>query len=217
MVYYPGGEKMGDHFIRLVETIADNKFVLGDRLVEVGFSGPRLEAALSSIAIAQGELGHARTLYSWVSGLRGKKGDPTIVKQSGKAFRFLTRIDQWISLISGLYTATTAHDIVLRAMMEARPHETASRIHKLIEEQKEHLSYAKEWIQHLLEEEGSIPKRLKECISEFYQETYAWLEFIETQTDLIEKGYLSVNEKLTVQFQRIFEDQNLLGGITLAQ
>ena len=52
-------------WVNVLEALADDDFVAGNRLVEVGISAPELQSALAAVAIAQGELGHARHLYHW--------------------------------------------------------------------------------------------------------------------------------------------------------
>ena len=107
-------------FTDLLETIADNKYLMGDRLVEIGISGPRLESTLSAIAMAQGELGHARLLYNWSLDLKNFKGSkPEIEKQTGKAFKFIEKVNDWCSLIAALYTINVSLDIALRAILDA--------------------------------------------------------------------------------------------------
>ena len=80
-------EQNNTSLIELAETIADNKYILGDRLVEIGVSGPKLEATLSAIAMAQQELGHSRLIYRWSYDLKGINGSKVEIKdQTGKAF-----------------------------------------------------------------------------------------------------------------------------------
>lgn len=200
---------MVNSFIRLLENIADNKHVLGDRMVETGFSGPTLEAVVSIFAIAQGELGHARVLYSWASRLRGGQGDPDIAKQTGKALGFLSEIDDWIKLVSAMYTVTIAHDVLLRSIFEARPEESASRVHKVIEEQKEYFLYAKAWVQQLLKDKGAVPKHMKKTLDHHHREVLSWLESIENQRELFEGGHLKAAGKLSEQFREKFEEGQL--------
>src|SRR5699024_7481282 len=98
------GQSQTDVLIELLETIADNKYVMGDHLVEVGVSGPNLESTVSSIAMAQSELGHARLLYHWVEELKtGSKKKIDIKGQTGKSFQSANETNDWISLIANLF------------------------------------------------------------------------------------------------------------------
>ncbi|OMP67290.1 Phenylacetic acid catabolic protein [Domibacillus epiphyticus] len=187
----------------ILETIADNKYLLGDRLVEVGISGPRLESTLSAVAMAQGELGHARLLYNWSLDLKGFKGSkPEIEKQTGKAFPFVERVNDWLSLIAALYAVNLSVDIVLRAILEADEKEVASRIHKLVREQKEHIVYTEGWVQQLLEDSAPIQEKFQGYLDSFILEAVSWLKSIEGKKELADGNYILPNAQLAEEFDR---------------
>jgi ring-1,2-phenylacetyl-CoA epoxidase subunit PaaC len=196
-------------FIELLETIADNKYVLGDRLVEIGVSGPNLEATLAAVAMAQGELGHARLLYNWCFDLRGVKGKKSEIRgQTGKAFRGVVNVHNWISLIAALYTVNTAINIVLQSALESGRSKVASRIQKLIREQQDHIIYAKNWAEQLRHDQGAVPRRFRESLNGIIDEAYAWLAKIETNEELQSEGYLPKNVKLTEKFREQLKELN---------
>jgi ring-1,2-phenylacetyl-CoA epoxidase subunit PaaC len=196
-------------FIELLETIADNKYVLGDRLVEIGVSGPNLEATLAAIAMAQGELGHARLLYNWCFDLRNMKGKKAEIHgQTGKAFRGVVNVHNWISLIAVLYTVNTAINIVLQSALESCHSKVASRIQKLIREQQDHIIYAKNWAEQLCRDQGAVPHRFRESLKEIIDEVYAWLAEIEKNQELQAEGYLPKNVKLTEKFKEQLKELN---------
>lgn len=189
-------------FIELLETVADNKYVLGDRLVEVGVSGPNLEATLSAIAMAQGELGHARLLYNWTFDLKGHKGKkPNIEKQTGKAFKGVVEVHDWISLIAALFTVNTAIDLVLKTVLEANHTEVAPRVNKLLREQKEHIIYSRNWAQQLLKDRGAIPRKFKEALDQIIPEVESWIKAVEQKTELVDEGYILKESQLYSKFQ----------------
>lgn len=189
-------------FTQLLESIADNKYVLGDKLVDIGMGAPTIEAATSAVAMAQGELGHARVLYNWVFDLRGGTGSkPEIRGQTGKAFQSVLACHDWISLISALYIVDVAHDLVLRNILEQRRTDVASRIHKLIKEQKEHILYSHGWAVSMLNDQGSIPSRFSKELEKQIPEAVKWLEGIEKTSALVEEGFISANAGLAKRFQ----------------
>ncbi|OLN21274.1 phenylacetic acid catabolism protein [Domibacillus antri] len=190
-------------FTNVVEKIADNKYLLGDRLVEIGVSGPRLESTLSAIAMAQGELGHARLLYSWaldLSGFSGKK--PEIESQTGKAFQFIEQVDDWVSLIAALYTVNASVDIVLNAVLKAENTDIVSRIQKLIREQKEHMMYTEGWIRQLREDSKPVQQKLQQYLDAYTLEAAEWLESLDADKTLQEGGYLSNDSALAEQLSQ---------------
>jgi 1,2-phenylacetyl-CoA epoxidase catalytic subunit len=189
-------------FTVLLESIADNKYVLGDQLVDIGMGAPTIEAATSAIAMAQGELGHARVLYNWVFDLRGGTGQkPEIRGQTGKAFQFVMNCNDWISLIAALYAVDVAQDLVLRNILEQRRSDVATRIHKLIKEQKEHILYSYGWAVSMLNDQGSIPTRFRNALEKNIPETVKWLEEVEKNSALVAEGFISKDAEFAKKFQ----------------
>ncbi|MEH7379305.1 Phenylacetic acid catabolic protein [Bacillus sp. JJ1533] len=184
--------------IELGETIADNKFILGDRLVEIGISGPTLEGTLSSIAMAQQELGHSRLLYRWVSELTGVKSE--VKTQTGKAFRQNVQIGNWIELIAGLYVTNVAVDLVMKAMLEANNPNVNPPFTKMLKEQQEHLIYSESWCEQLLLDKGSIPRRCREAIAKTAQEAKEWLIKIENDMYFVTENIIPKDARLVEQF-----------------
>src|SRR5579884_944697 len=56
---------------RLLSSLADNKYVLGRRYAEWCTGAPMLESAVAAAAMAQDELGHARSFYPLLRGFPG--------------------------------------------------------------------------------------------------------------------------------------------------
>ncbi|WHY58757.1 Phenylacetic acid catabolic protein [Peribacillus simplex] len=189
--------------ITLIETIADNKFILGDRLVEVGVSGPDLEGTLAAIAMAQSELGHARLLYNWGTNLKSGKGSKKEVKeQTGKAFDSIVQIGEWIQLIAGLYSMNTAlHTLITALTSHQKGSEIELQFNKLAREQLEHILYSKNWALKLLNDGGSIPARFGRAFKLCEQEVITWLKQVENNSVLIENEILPVNSNLVISYK----------------
>ncbi|MBP1156986.1 MULTISPECIES: Phenylacetic acid catabolic protein [unclassified Paenibacillus] len=187
-------------FIETIETIADNKYVLGDLLVEIGVSGPDLEATLSMIAMAQGELGHARLLYNWAFDLKGTKKQE-IERQTGKAFASVVAVNSWIDLIGSLYVVNVGLELALKAMLDGRHADVVNRINKLLKEQKEHIIYSRGWVEQLLNDQGAVPRKIDESIKKVTTEVRSWLKSLEDSAALVEEGYLKAGVNLTDPFQ----------------
>ena len=195
-----GGMK---EFIHLLETMADNKMVLGDRLVEVGVSGPNLEATISSVALAQAELGHARLLYNWAFDLKHGGGEkPDIKEQTGKAFQYGLKINNWITLIAGMAVISHAIDVVLEAISSSGRQELASKLSKMVREEQEHVMFADDWAQLLLHDRGKIPHLFKEAIESARKEAERWLEDVEGNQQLKQEGLIPENIPLVNQFRQ---------------
>lgn len=191
--------------INLIEGIADNKYVLGDRLALIGFGAPDVESSLASLAMAQGELGHSRILYNWVFDLKGIKGKkPDIEGETGKSFKELRVIDGWVKLIAGFYAVNVGMDIVLDAMAETKNEDVIANINKLYLEHKEHCIYSEGWAIKLLNDVGGVPRKFKEELNKIIPQVGEWLQEIENANGL--ESYLTHNNlfaKFTNQINNI--------------
>lgn len=205
-----GGTK---EFIHLLETMADNKLVLGDRLVEVGVSGPNLEATISSVALAQAELGHARLLYNWAFDIKNGGGEkPDIKEQTGKAFQCGVKIDNWITLIAGMDVISHAIDVVLEAISSSGRQELASKLSKMVREEEEHIMFADGWAHLLLRDRGKIPHLFKEAMESARKEAEGWLQEVESNQQLKQERFIPENVQLVGQFRerlRFLEEEGV--------
>ncbi|MEH7225496.1 Phenylacetic acid catabolic protein [Bacillus sp. JJ1566] len=190
--------------IELGETIADNKFILGDRLVEIGISGPTLEGTLSSIAMAQQELGHSRLLYRWVSDLSGVKSE--VKNQTGKAFQQNVEIENWVELIAGLYVTNVAVDLVMKALLDANNPNVNPPFTKMLKEQQEHLIYSQSWCEQLLLDKGSIPRRCQSAIAKTAQEAREWLIKVENDMYFVTENIIPKDARLVEQFDATIQE-----------
>ena len=65
----------------LLSSLADNKYMLGRRYAEWCTGAPMLESAVAAAAMAQDELGHARSFYPLLRGFpRGRDAIPAKVR-----------------------------------------------------------------------------------------------------------------------------------------
>lgn len=195
-----------EKLVQIAETIADNKYVLGDRLVEVGISGPNIEATLSSIAMAQQELGHARLLYRWAQELQGKDSNIDVKEQTGKAFKRNIDISNWIELITSIYVSNIAINVVTKSIVDANNPNVKTPFSKMFREQVEHLIYSKSWSQKLLQDKGSIPSATKKALQDVAKEAREWLEDIEKNQSLIDEKLIVQNANLVEKFESELKD-----------
>ncbi|WP_054636972.1 Phenylacetic acid catabolic protein [Thalassobacillus sp. C254] len=202
--------------VELAETIADNKFIMGDKLVEIGVSGPNLEASLSSISMAQGELGHARLIYRWAHEVQGQRGGKDVKSQTGKAFEQIVQASNWVELIAGFYVNNVAIDLVMKELMKGNGNELKAPFSKMLNEQYDHLVYSKDWSHQLLQDTGSIPGRFKQEVDKAMKEAVAWLSTIEKDSDLISSGAISPQSNLSSECKEIVEELPLDRNVSYA-
>ncbi|WP_026576766.1 Phenylacetic acid catabolic protein [Bacillus sp. UNC438CL73TsuS30] len=200
--------------VEVAETIADNKFILGDRLVEIGISGPNLEATLSSIAMAQAELGHARLMYKWANELQGLNGTKIeVTGQTGKAFPSVVNTTNWIGLIACLYAVNVAVDLVMKAMIHTNHSKVNTPFSKMLKEQEEHLLYSKSWCKQLLNDTGAVPKTFRKEVEIVTVEVGQWLRTVENDELLISEKIFTENSNLTALFKESIEKLTSLGDV----
>ncbi|MDQ6600160.1 phenylacetic acid catabolism protein [Bacillus salipaludis] len=200
--------------VEVAETIADNKFILGDRLVEIGISGPNLEATLSSIAMAQAELGHARLMYKWANELQGLNGTKIEVRgQTGKAFPSVVNTTNWIGLIAGLYAVNVAVDLVMKAVINTNHPKVNTPFSKMLKEQEEHLLYSKSWCKQLLNDTGAVPKTFRQELEKVTVEVGQWLRTVENDELLISEKIFRENSNLIALYKETIEKLISLGDV----
>ena len=103
--------------ISLIGSLADNKSALGRRYGEWAVSAPTIESAVAAAAMAQDELGHARSTYPVLAKLGVEREDEGL--DAGQPLELLAReLPDWASMIAanlvvdGILTTfvATAHD-----------------------------------------------------------------------------------------------------------
>lgn len=198
--------------IEVAETIADNKFVLGDALVEIGISAPNLESSLASVAMAQAELGHARLLYRWVDDLVGTKRD--VQKQTGKAFSKVVNTSSWVSLIANVYVVNLAVDLVMRAILDNKNPNINPPFTKMLKEQHEHLVYSRNWCQLLLEDKGAVPRVFTSALEEVCTEVEQWLTKVSTDQSLINDSIILKDNQIVSGFNREINSLKTNGSVS---
>lgn len=210
-------DQNNNSIINLAETIADNKYILGDRLVEIGVSGPTLEATLSAIAMAQQELGHSRLIYRWANDLKGVNGSKVEIKdQTGKAFSRNVQVKNWIELIAVLYATNVSVDLVMKAIIAGNNKEINHPFSKMLKEQNEHLIYSRIWCKQLLNDQGSIPATFQLALEKVMIEVVDWLKTIENDHQLISENIINENANLVSECKEIVNELLNVGAVSNA-
>ncbi|CAM3809091.1 Phenylacetic acid catabolic protein [Alicyclobacillus pomorum] len=166
-------------WVNVLEALADNKFVLGDQLVEVGISAPELQSALAAVAIAQGELGHARHLYHWSHELQGI--DKDVAEESGNSLPILQFHENWIELMVSVLGLNVATKVVLDYLRQVGGAAVVQKTTKMLDEMDEHITFATEWCRRFRHETGAIPRLYEESVTRLVREFSTWLHKIEQQ------------------------------------
>src|SRR5438046_1907497 len=102
----------------LLSSLADNKYVLGRRYAEWCTGAPRLESAVAAAAMAQDELGHARSFYPLLRGfgMTPHMDDKDWQRASTSAVACLDRpFEHWTDYIAANVLLDTTFTTLLEA------------------------------------------------------------------------------------------------------
>jgi phenylacetate-CoA oxygenase PaaI subunit len=139
----------------LLSSLADNKYVLGRRYAEWCTGAPMLESAVAAAAMAQDELGHARSFYPLLRGFpeateadtreeAGWQNRPT------SAMTCLAgRFEAWGDFIAANLLVDTALTILLEAAAGSPYEPLRQRARKIGQEELAHWVHAKGWVRKL--------------------------------------------------------------------
>ena len=132
----------------LIGSLADNKAALGRRYGEWAVSAPTLESAVAAAAMAQDELGHARSTYPVLKALGVDVGDD-VVEGGHRLVLLDDELPDWTAAIA----ANLLVDGVLTTFVAACAGSTlepmAQRTRKILQEEGSHRVHAEAWSRRL--------------------------------------------------------------------
>ncbi len=161
----------------LLSTLADNKYVLGRRYAEWCTGAPMLESAVAAAAMAQDELGHARSFYPLLRGFPNGR-DVTQMEEKGwqqRATSAMRCLDQpfasWAEFVAANFVVDSAMTTVLRAAVESRYEPLRQRARKIVQEEAGHWVHACGWIRRLARSE---PSALRDALAQVWDDAFIW-------------------------------------------
>ena len=142
----------------LLSSLADNKYVLGRRYAEWCTGAPMLESAVAAAAMAQDELGHARSFYPLLRSFpHGPEGhDIPQMEEKGwqqrptSAIRCLdARFVSWPDFVAANLVVDTALTVLLESAVDAAYEPLRQRARKIQQEEAGHWVHATGWLRRL--------------------------------------------------------------------
>ena len=132
----------------LVGSLADNKAALGRRYAEWAISAPTLESAVAAAAMAQDELGHARSTYPVLKALGVEETDED--HSSGHPLALLDeQLPDWTSFIAANLLVDGVLTTVVAACADSSITQLAQRAKKILQEEGSHRIHAEAWAKRL--------------------------------------------------------------------
>jgi 1,2-phenylacetyl-CoA epoxidase catalytic subunit len=151
----------------LVASLADNKAALGRRYAEWAVSAPTLESAVAAAAMAQDELGHARSTYPVLKALGAEAAEDTGVE--GGPHRLAVLDDQlpdWTAFIAANLIVDGVLTTFVAACLDSSVTQMAQRARKILQEEGSHRVHAEAWAKRLCRssegERDALVARLRE-------------------------------------------------------
>ncbi len=151
----------------LVGSLADNKAALGRRYAEWAISAPTLESAVAAAAMAQDELGHARSTYPVLKALGAE------IDEDHSAGRPLALLDDqlpdWTSFIAANLLIDGVMTTFVAACADSSITQLAQRAKKILQEEGSHRVHGEAWAKRLCR----AGERERSALLDRLQETWA--------------------------------------------
>jgi 1,2-phenylacetyl-CoA epoxidase catalytic subunit len=157
----------------LVASLADNKAALGRRYGEWAVSAPTLESAVAAAAMAQDELGHARSTYPVVKALGGEVDD-----HGFGGPRRLALLDDELPDWTALIVCNLLVDGVLTTFVASCADSSvtpmAQRARKILQEEGSHRVHAEAWARRLCRDGDAQRALLVERLEQAWEHAGRW-------------------------------------------
>ena len=136
--------------ISLIGSLADNKGALGRRYGEWAVSAPTIESAVAAAAMAQDELGHARSTYPVLAKLGVEREDDGL--DAGIPMPAITReLPDWASFIAANLVVDGILTTFVATARDSSIESLAQRARKILQEEGAHKVHAEAWARRIEE------------------------------------------------------------------
>jgi phenylacetate-CoA oxygenase PaaI subunit len=159
--------------VAMIGSFADNKGALGRRYGEWAVSAPAVEAAVAGAAMAQDELGHARSTYPVLDKLGHTRTDDAL--DSGDPMPILAEeLPDWPAMIAANLVVDGILTTWVAGARESSIEPLAQRAKKILQEEGAHRVHAESWAKRLCRAGGEDRSRLLDHIGEMWEQAARW-------------------------------------------
>jgi ring-1,2-phenylacetyl-CoA epoxidase subunit PaaC len=157
----------------LILSLADNKAALGRRYGEWAVSAPTLESAVAAAAMAQDELGHARSTYPVLKAL----GLETDEEKGGNHHLAILddELPDWASFVAANIVIDGVLTTFVAACVGSSLAPMAARANKILQEEGAHKIHAEAWTRRLCRSGEKQRSVLIARLQETWEEAARWL------------------------------------------
>lgn len=167
--------------MRWLLSLADTKHRIGLQFSHWVTGTPALEAAVGSAAIAQDELGHARSLYGLLRNYpHAPEGIGAENDLEARTVFYVSpdlkpRWESWLQVVAINVVLDSALQCAIAATANSTFHGLAGRTAKMVQEEQFHRVFGNHWLTRLMAREDDIPHKLQEAVAWAWGITWEWL------------------------------------------
>ncbi len=163
----------------ILSSLADNKQAVGRRYAYWCNGAPALEAAVAAAAMAQDELGHARTLYPLLEDFTQAAIDPAQIEPETRTLHYQlsfldTEFAGWSDFVITNFLLDTALTTLFEAAQDSSYEPLRQRARKIIQEERLHQMHAEGWVKRLAKAGGAVRAALVNSLVHQWDETLCW-------------------------------------------
>ncbi|MGH2914873.1 MAG: Phenylacetic acid catabolic protein [Solirubrobacteraceae bacterium] len=159
--------------VSLVGSLADNKSALGRRYGDWAVSAPTIESAVALAAMAQDELGHARSTYPVLAKLGVQHDDEGL--GGGQPLGVLAlEFPDWASVIAANAVIDGILTTFVAGARDSSIEPLAQRARKILAEEGAHRIHAEAWLRRICRAGGDDAQLLARRIAEHWEQAARW-------------------------------------------
>lgn len=159
--------------IALIGSLADNKSALGRRYGEWAVSAPTIESAVAIAAMAQDELGHARSTYPVLAKLGVERDDEGL--DAGRPLAAIAgELPDWASVIAANLVLDGILTTFVASARNSSIEPLAQRARKTLQEEGAHRVHAEAWLRRICRAGGADAALLQRRIAELWSQAARW-------------------------------------------
>lgn len=159
--------------ISLIGSLADNKSALGRRYGEWAVSAPTIESAVAAAAMAQDELGHARSTYPVLDKLGVSRSDTGL--EFGHPISVIaSELPDWASFIGANLVVDGVLTTFVAGARDSSIEPLAQRARKILQEEGAHKVHAEAWARRIVGVGGPDLELLVQRIDEMWAAAARW-------------------------------------------
>ncbi|MFZ0975928.1 MAG: Phenylacetic acid catabolic protein [Solirubrobacteraceae bacterium] len=160
--------------ISLIGSLADNKSALGRRYGEWAVSAPTIESAVAAAAMAQDELGHARSTYPVLAKLGVSRSDDSGLDTGHPMFVIAHELPDWASVIAANLVVDGILTTFVASARDSSIEPLAQRARKILQEEGAHRVHAEAWARRIVAVGGDDLRLLVQRIDEMWVSAARW-------------------------------------------